>query len=165
MDLHEPDIVELFRLKIIDYIPEFELRQIDYTIDIPEKRIGMPVNAVQFNRALDNLIQNSIKYLLKSLHRVFRLAGNGTAFITISDNGIGIPRNIPTGSLSDDPGRRSRNTEGWGGTGVLEKDRGAHNGEISLDALIRPAALHICLPKTIGPAVSNGRNGALKQDQ
>jgi len=164
MDLHETDIVELFRLKIIDYIPEFELRQIDYTIDIPEKRIGMPVNAVQFNRALDNLIQNSIKYNVEKFAIVFRLAEErDDILITISDNGIGIPPEYtdrifePTIRVDD-----SRHTEGSGlGLAITKKIVEAHNGEISLDAAYKNGCRFIiCLPKRFGPAVSNGTEQA-----
>jgi signal transduction histidine kinase len=92
MDMQPTDIVELFRLKIIDYVPEFELKHIACAIDIPDKRIDMPANTVQFNRALDNLIQNSMKYNTGSFTMNFRLAEEQEdILITISDNGIGIP--------------------------------------------------------------------------
>lgn len=136
MDMQAEDIVELFRLKIIDYVPEFELKHIDYTIDIPDKAIDTPVNTVQLNRALDNLIQNSIKYNISNFAMVFRLAEEqGYIFITISDNGIGIPAEYtdrifePTIRVDD-----SRHTEGSGlGLAIAKKIIEAHGGEIHLD--------------------------------
>lgn len=137
MDMQSTDIVELFRLKIIDYVPEFELKHIDCAIDILDKRIDMPVNAVQLNRALDNLIQNSIKYNTGDFAMDFRLfEERDDILIMISDDGIGIPAEY-TDRIFEPTIRvdASRHTEGSGlGLAIARRIIEAHGGEIRLDA-------------------------------
>ncbi len=132
----ETDLAELFRIKIIDYIPEFELKHIGYTIDIPEKSIMMPMNAVQFNRALDNLIQNSIKYNGEDFDMAFGLVDRlDCVEMTIADHGIGIPAEYA--DIIFEPTVRadaSRHTEGSGlGLAITRKIIEAHDGSIYLD--------------------------------
>lgn len=133
------DICELMRIKLIQYVNEFEEAGIEYSFDIPDGPIIVDINKIKFERAIDNLIQNSMKYNRSGFSiDVSMKAENSKVLISISDTGVGIPKEYhgiifePMVRVED-----SRNRE-FGGSGlglsitrhVIEK----HGGSISLDS-------------------------------
>lgn len=132
------DIVELLRLKLIDYIGELESLKIDYEFDLPDHIILCQVNTTMFNRVIDNLIQNSIKYNKEAFQITVSLKEkNDQVHLIIEDKGIGIP--IQYHSTIFDPmvrveNSRSRETGGTGlGLSIAKKIMLKHEGSISLD--------------------------------
>ncbi len=91
-DLESVDLIELIRLKCIDYISEFEKRFIAFDINLPEDNIMLNINPIKIQRMLDNLIQNTIKYNDKNFSLVIQFEQYNDYYqLIIADNGIGIP--------------------------------------------------------------------------
>ena len=60
MDINIVEAAELTRNILIDWIPIFEDKQIDYNIDIPEQPFRVKLDTDGYMRILNNLIQNVI---------------------------------------------------------------------------------------------------------
>ncbi|SHJ95449.1 sensor histidine kinase [Tepidibacter formicigenes] len=138
IELKDYDLCEFIRRILVNYILEFEENEMSYEFDIPEEEIICKINPKYLERALSNIIINSIKYSGKNSTLKLKIRRlYDTSLITIEDNGVGINSN----SLKDifEPfvrGDISRNSK-TGGTGlglaitkaIIEK----HGGTISLD--------------------------------
>ena len=61
------EAAELTRNILIDWIPIFEDKQIDYNIDIPEHPFRVKLDTDGYMRILNNLIQNVICLLYTSV--------------------------------------------------------------------------------------------------
>ncbi|GAA0181466.1 hypothetical protein SH2C18_39960 [Clostridium sediminicola] len=93
LNLEETEINEYMREIIIEYLPEFETKKIDYEINLVDDKLYMNIDRVKFKRALSNFINNSMKYggdNLKILFKTYK--ENGSIVIDIKDNGQGIPK-------------------------------------------------------------------------
>lgn len=62
MEISTAEIVELTRNILIDWIPIFEDKQIEYTIDIPEKPFRAKLDPDGYMRILNNLVQNVVSH-------------------------------------------------------------------------------------------------------
>lgn len=62
MEISTVEIVELTRNILIDWIPIFEDKQIEYTIDIPEKPFRVKLDPDGYMRILNNLVQNVVSH-------------------------------------------------------------------------------------------------------
>ena len=62
MEINTVEAVELTRNILIDWIPIFEDKQIDYCIDIPEQPFRVKLDPDAYMRILNNLIQNVISH-------------------------------------------------------------------------------------------------------
>src|SRR5699024_137943 len=60
--MNQVEAVELTRDILIDWIPIFEDKQIDYSIDIPEQPFRVNLDSDAYLRILNNLIQNVISH-------------------------------------------------------------------------------------------------------
>ncbi|SHH31946.1 sensor histidine kinase [Tepidibacter thalassicus] len=132
------DICEFIRRILVNYIFELEENGMSYEFDIPEKEIICKISPKHLERALSNIIINSIKYSGKNTTLKLKVKKlSDISVITIEDDGIG----INSDSLNDifEPfvrGDISRNSK-TGGTGlglaitkaIIEK----HGGTIYLD--------------------------------
>ncbi len=133
------DIVELTRLKLAEYIHQFETLNIDYEFILPEYAINLSLNKLMYYRVLDNLIQNAIKYNQKDFSlSVFITDTTDKCTVIIEDNGIGIPPSYHESIFN--PLTRvenSRNRE-LGGTGlglsIVKQIVLKHQGKVSLDS-------------------------------
>lgn len=137
LDLQPGDICEFTRELIASYIPLFEERNFDYDFEIPEEKILILMDSKHLDRALSNLILNSLKYNPASTKFSIDIeTDDNNLYLLISDNGIGIPKEkIDT---IFDPFVRvdeSRNSES-GGTGlglsITQSIISKHNGTIEL---------------------------------
>lgn len=147
------DVCEILRRKVISYVYEFEEKNIDYTLDIPEHKINAVINEHQIERVIDNIIQNSLKYNQENFSMNISLKDtDSTISISIEDNGIGIPAEL--GEKIFDPMFRvdtSRN-KSLGGTGlglsISKKIMEKHGGNIILDtSCSKGCRFVITLPK------------------
>lgn len=132
------DITEFTRLKLIEYINEFESLNISYECDIPNQEIMCPLNITMYHRVLDNLIQNAIKYNHSDFKLRIAIQNNeDIVVITIEDDGIGIPSSYHQ-TIFDPMVRvdHSRNRH-YGGTGlglsIVKEIIKKHHGHIYLD--------------------------------
>lgn len=62
MEISTVEIAELTRNILIDWIPIFEDKQIEYTIDIPEKPFRVKLDPDGYMRILNNLVQNVVSH-------------------------------------------------------------------------------------------------------
>lgn len=119
LDLNPEDICEFVRELIASYIPLLEENHFDYDFDIPEDKLMISMDAKHLDRALSNLILNSLKYNPPGTK--FTISINheeDLLYILIYDNGIGIPK-TKLDTIFDPFVRvdESRNSES-GGTGL-----------------------------------------------
>ena len=75
---------------MIDWIPIFEDKQIDYCIDIPEQPFRVKLDPDAYMRILNNLIQNVISHSHADKIKISLSKQKGNIKILVSDNGIGV---------------------------------------------------------------------------
>jgi len=138
-DTVRADIVEVTRLKLIEYVNEFEKLNIDYNFVLPEQALYTNLNVLMYHRVLDNLIQNAIQYNNKDFDLYISISStNEKISISIKDSGIGIP--LEYHSMIFDPmvrveGSRNRQHGGTGlGLSITKKIMLNHKGSIRLDS-------------------------------
>lgn len=86
------EAVELTRNILIDWIPIFEDKQIDYSIDIPEQPFRVRLDPDAYMRVLNNLIQNVIVHSHADKINISLSNQDGNMKIVVSDNGVGIEK-------------------------------------------------------------------------
>lgn len=132
------DICEFMRETLINYIPLLKESNMDFHFDIPEESIMCNINIDKLDRAVSNLINNSIKY---SGHKTkltvcVKETGN-TVKIIIKDTGMGINKKfhktIFEPFVRTDAARNSK-TGGTGlGLAITKKIIEKHGGTIELN--------------------------------
>ena len=90
MEINTVEAVELTRNILIDWIPIFEDKQIDYCIDIPEQPFHVNLDPDAYMRILNNLIQNVISHSHADKIKISLSKQKGNIKILVSDNGIGV---------------------------------------------------------------------------
>ena len=75
---------------LIDWIPVFEDKQIEYNIDIPEQPFRVKLDMDSYMRILNNLIQNVLAHSQADRIGITMQKQNETVQILLVDNGIGI---------------------------------------------------------------------------
>lgn len=86
------EAVELTRNILIDWIPIFEDKQIDYSIDIPEQPFRVLLDPDAYMRVLNNLIQNVIVHSHADKINISLSNQDGNMKIVVADNGVGIEK-------------------------------------------------------------------------
>ena len=86
------EAVELTRNILIDWIPIFEDKQIDYSIDIPEQPFRVRLDPDAYMRVLINLIQNVIVHSHADKINISLSNQDGNMKIVVADNGVGIEK-------------------------------------------------------------------------
>jgi len=86
------ELAELTRNILIDWIPIFEDRQIDYLVDIPERPFAAKLDADGFARILNNLIQNAVAHSGADRISLALSQQDGMISLTLADNGVGIAK-------------------------------------------------------------------------
>lgn len=90
MEIEVVEIAELTRNILIDWIPVFEDKQIEYNIDIPEQPFRVKFDTDSYMRILNNLIQNVLAHSQADKLGITMQKQNETVQIFLEDNGIGI---------------------------------------------------------------------------
>jgi signal transduction histidine kinase len=137
LDIGKHDIGEFLRELIAGYVPMMEQNGVKYEFDITEDEVELPFDRKNLDRALSNIILNSIKYNNPGITISIKLLiAHRKAVIIIEDDGVGIPKefqdNIFDPFVRVDSTRNSKT----GGTGlglaisktIIEK----HGGNIHL---------------------------------
>ena len=137
LDICNNDIGEFLRELIAGYVPIMEQKGVQYEFDVTEDEVEILFDRKNLDRALSNIILNSIKYNSPGITISIKLlVDNNEVVIIIEDNGVGIPKefkeNIFEPFVRVDTTRNSKN----GGTGlglaisksIIEK----HGGSITL---------------------------------
>lgn len=84
------ELVSLTRSVLIDWIPILEEKGIDYSIDIPEQPVSVRLDPDGYTRVLNNLVGNILAHAQASLITLRLYTQDGTAFLSLRDNGVGI---------------------------------------------------------------------------
>lgn len=92
MDIKIIEAAEFTRNILIDWIPIFEDKQIDYCIDIPEQPFRVNLDPDAYMRILNNLIQNVIAHSHADKIEISLTKQNNDMKILVSDNGVGIDK-------------------------------------------------------------------------
>ena len=92
MEINEIEATELTRNILIDWIPIFEDKQIDYNIDIPEQPLRVKLDIDGYMRILNNLIQNIIAHSHADKIEISLSKQGNSMRILLKDNGIGIEK-------------------------------------------------------------------------
>ena len=92
MEINEIEATELTRNILIDWIPIFEDKQIDYNIDIPEQPLRVKLDIDGYMRILNNLIQNIIAHSHADKIEISLSKQGNSMRILLRDNGIGIEK-------------------------------------------------------------------------
>lgn len=91
----EPESVEaaeLTRNILIDWIPVFEDRQLDYSIDISEQPARVRLDTDGYMRILNNIIQNVIAHSHADRIEISLSKQGGNMKLLLADNGVGIEK-------------------------------------------------------------------------
>ena len=139
MDINIVEAAELTRNILIDWIPIFEDKQIDYNIDIPEQPFRVKLDTDGYMRILNNLIQNVISHSHADKIEIILSKQEKNMQIRLTDNGIGIEKedlkHIFERLYKCDKGRSEK---GSGlGLSICKKIIEEHGGEIWAESKLR----------------------------
>ncbi len=90
MNIASVEAAELTRDILIDWIPIFEDKRIEYTIEIPEQPLIVNLDTDGYMRILNNLIQNTVSHSQADQIRIVMEQQGSDIRLCLSDNGIGI---------------------------------------------------------------------------
>ena len=129
--LVKTDISEYIRRYVIEYIDLLEEKSFDYEFNIPEDSIFVMIDQKLFKRALNNIINNAIKYNKPGTKIRLEITEEETTVrLYISDNGKGIPKALRNTIFK--PFTSSMKSESSSGLGlaITKKIIDHHKGEI-----------------------------------
>lgn len=86
------EAVELTRNILIDWIPIFEDKQVDYDIDIPEQPVRVRLDTDSYMRIINNLIQNVIAHSHANKIKIVLSKTENNMELLLADNGVGIEK-------------------------------------------------------------------------
>ena len=86
------EAAELTRNILIDWIPIFEDKKIDYSIDIPEQPFWVRLDPDAYMRILNNLVQNVIVHSHADKINISLSKQDRNMRILVTDNGVGIEK-------------------------------------------------------------------------
>ncbi|WP_055667305.1 sensor histidine kinase [Desnuesiella massiliensis] len=139
LKLKSSDICEFIRELIASYIPLIEEKNFIYDFNIPEESFYIAFDEKHLDRALSNIILNSIKYNPQGTKLLIRAIIKEPYFeLIIEDDGIGIPEELKEEIFSPfvrvDSARNSKS----GGTGlglaISKSIINKHGGELCLES-------------------------------
>jgi len=95
LEIDNHDIGDFLRELIAGYVPMMEKKGVQYEIDITEDEVEILFDRKNLDRALSNIILNSIKYNSPGVTISIKLLlDNDVVVIIIKDNGVGIPEDF-----------------------------------------------------------------------
>lgn len=92
MEIHTVEAAELTRNILIDWIPIFEDKQLDYNIDIPEQPFRVKLDTDGYMRIVNNLIQNVLAHSHADKIEISLSRQGKTMKLRLEDNGVGIEK-------------------------------------------------------------------------
>jgi len=136
LNLEKYDVCEFLRELVALYYIDMEEKNFLLDVDLPNESIYSMIDAKQLERALGNLITNSIKYnKIGTKISISLIKGAEDICIVIEDNGIGISDDV-IDKVFDEFVRadESRKTDGGSGLGlaITKKIIKLHKGDIKL---------------------------------
>ncbi len=136
------DMAELVRENVIILLEDYDEKNIDLDIDIPEETCMVQADRLQMSRVVTNLLTNSIRYIsdghMVQVKMEIRKKGEETIYrVSVADDGLPIDEEFAKTIF--DPFSRSdaarQTTSGGSGLGlsIAHKVAAMHGGELSLD--------------------------------
>ena len=92
MEMKNVEAAELTRNILIDWIPIFEDKQVDYNIDIPEQPVRVRLDTDSYIRIINNLIQNVISHSHADKIEIALSKWENNMKLLLADNGVGIEK-------------------------------------------------------------------------
>ena len=92
LEIHSVETAELTRNILIDWIPIFEDKQVDYDIDIPEQPVRVMLDVDSYIRIINNLIQNVIAHSHADKIKIILSKKKNSMELILADNGVGIEK-------------------------------------------------------------------------
>ena len=92
LEIQSVEAAELTRNILIDWIPIFEDKQVDYEIDIPEQPVRVRLDMDSYMRIINNLIQNVIAHSHADKIKIVLSKQGDHMELLLSDNGVGIEK-------------------------------------------------------------------------
>jgi signal transduction histidine kinase len=139
MKLQETDVGRIIKETIALYYNEFEQKNIEINIEIPEKPIKRNLDRVEFGRAISNLLINAYRHNKIGSKVAIRLEEEEWIKIIVADNGeiirTDMQEDIFNPFVCED---ESRNSKGGSGLGlaITKKIVEKHGGKIYIDSNI-----------------------------
>ena len=92
LEIQPVEAAELTRNILIDWIPIFEDKQVDYDIDIPEQPVRVRLDMDSYMRIINNLIQNVIAHSHAGKIKIALSKQENHMELLLADNGVGIEK-------------------------------------------------------------------------
>lgn len=92
LEIQPVEAAELTRNILIDWIPIFEDKQVDYDIDIPEQPVWVRLDMDSYMRIINNLIQNVIAHSHADKIKIVLSKKENNMELLLADNGVGIEK-------------------------------------------------------------------------
>ena len=92
LEIQSVEAAELTRNILIDWIPIFEDKQVDYDIDIPEQPVRVRLDMDSYMRIVNNLIQNVIAHSHADKIKISLSKKENNMELLLADNGVGIEK-------------------------------------------------------------------------
>ena len=92
LEIHSVETAELTRNILIDWIPIFEDKQVDYDVDIPEQPVRVMLDVDSYIRIINNLIQNVIAHSHADKIKITLSKKKNSMELILADNGVGIEK-------------------------------------------------------------------------
>ena len=92
LEIQSVEAAELTRNILIDWIPIFEDKQVDYDIDIPEQPVRVRLDMDSYMRIVNNLIQNVIAHSHADKIKIVLSKKKNNMELLLADNGVGIEK-------------------------------------------------------------------------
>lgn len=92
LEIQSVEAAELTRNILIDWIPIFEDKQVEYDIDIPEHPVRVRLDMDSYMRIINNLIQNVIAHSHADKIKISLSKKENSMELLLADNGVGIEK-------------------------------------------------------------------------
>ena len=92
LEIQSVEAAELTRNILIDWIPIFEDKQVEYDIDIPEHPVRVRLDMDSYMRIVNNLIQNIIAHSHADKIKIALSKKENNMELLLADNGVGIEK-------------------------------------------------------------------------
>lgn len=151
LKLKKTDLSESTRAILVDWIPIFEKKNINYDIDIPEDRINAYIDETSYHTVINNLVKNIIEHAGAKNVKVKLLDKEDKTVLEIQDDGVGIEEKVKERIFEEFyKGIKSRGNRGNGlGLSIVKLLVEKQKREISVDSAVNMGTVFkISFPKT-----------------
>ena len=137
LKLLETDICEYIRQICGELVPQLEREGFKYEFNIPEDSVFVLLDTDRFNRIIQNLANNTMRYNpVGTLVTVSLTVQNHQVLIDFSDDGIGIPDHLASNIFKPfvrlDDSRNSKTGGSGLGLSIAKRIVEAHGGDLTL---------------------------------